>query len=224
VNALAMDASTSIVSCSLSWEGGWSQSSSRSAVGHAERLMPMIDALLSGAGVAPSSLGLVVCASGPGSFTGLRIALSTAKGICAATGAALVLVPTLDYLASGHPSRSAVMPVIDGKKGRIYAALYRAGVMDGPVLDLPAQEIASRLPAEEEISFTGPDADLMADFAAERPAWSIDPWHSRPRPEALLALGVARYRSGETAGPGEGPFYVRNDEEDIGITFPGRKK
>jgi len=109
VNALAMDASTSIVSCSLSWEGGWSQSSSRSAVGHAERLMPMIDALLSGAGVAPSSLGLVVCASGPGSFTG-------------------------------------------------------------------------------------------------------------------LALGGARSRSGETAGPGEGPFYVRNDEEDIGITFPGRKK
>jgi tRNA threonylcarbamoyladenosine biosynthesis protein TsaB len=216
--ALALDASTGVLSCALSWEGGWAQASSSSGLTHAERIIPMAEALLSSSGVSPGDLDIVICASGPGSFTGLRIALSTAKGICAGSGAALVLAPTLEYMASGCSSAGLVIPVIDAKKGRAYAALYRAGKREGEILDLSSTDLAGRLYAEENVVFTGPDADLMEEAAAERPSWSVDPWHGRPRPEALVALGLRLYAERGPDGPGAGPLYVRNEEADIGIT------
>jgi tRNA threonylcarbamoyladenosine biosynthesis protein TsaB len=224
VTALALDASTAVLSCALAWEGGWASRSSSTGLTHAERLIPLVDGLLAEAGIGPSALDLVICACGPGSFTGLRIALSAAKGICAGSGAELVLAPTLDYLAMACGSAPTVVPMIDARKGRVYAAIYRSQKRDGPWLDLSVPDLTGMLSAEDEIVFTGPDAELMSETVAERAGWGIDPCYRHPRPECLLELGLRLRARDGAASLGAGPLYVRNDEADIGITRAGEAR
>jgi tRNA threonylcarbamoyladenosine biosynthesis protein TsaB len=215
---LAMDASTSVLSCALVWDEGSASRSAEPGPTYAERLMPMIEALFHETGMKPGDIGLIACGAGPGSFTGLRIALSTAKGIQAGTGAPIVLVPTLDFLAHGFQGSGVLVPVIDARKGRLYAAIYRSGRREGPWLDLSAQDLAARLMIEEEATFTGPDAELMAQIVLERPGWGIDPDHARPRPESLAKIGLRLYHEEGGAPPAAAPLYVRNEDADIGIT------
>jgi tRNA threonylcarbamoyladenosine biosynthesis protein TsaB len=66
---------------------------------HSEALLEMIDAVLGEAGVRPPELAVIACAAGPGSFTGLRIGLATAKGLCLGLAKPLLLVPSLAALA-----------------------------------------------------------------------------------------------------------------------------
>ena len=69
---------------------------------------------------------MVAVGQGPGSFTGLRIGLAVAKGLAWAAGKPLIGVPTLDTLAASPPEASLpVCPVVDARKGQVYAALYQ---------------------------------------------------------------------------------------------------
>lgn len=93
---------------------------------HTERLLPLVDRALRDAGVPLSRIDGLAVAIGPGSFTGLRIGLSTAKGLSAAAGTPLVGVPTLEAMAwilpfCAHP----VCPILDARKGEMYCALFR---------------------------------------------------------------------------------------------------
>lgn len=92
---------------------------------YAERLMPAIDRLLQDARVTiPEVEGLAV-SIGPGSFTGLRIGLSTVKGLALATGKPVVGVPTLQALAWSLPyCRYPICPILDARKQEVYCALF----------------------------------------------------------------------------------------------------
>ncbi|MBW1979734.1 MAG: tRNA (adenosine(37)-N6)-threonylcarbamoyltransferase complex dimerization subunit type 1 TsaB [Deltaproteobacteria bacterium] len=93
---------------------------------HNQRLLPAIDGILAQCGWLLSDLDAFAVGLGPGSFTGLRIGLSTIKGLAWATGKAMVGIPTLDALAANTtPSTLPVCPVLDARKGEIYTALYR---------------------------------------------------------------------------------------------------
>lgn len=93
---------------------------------HSERLLPAIDRMLQEAGLGPGDLGGIAVSIGPGSFTGLRIGLSTAKGLAYATGLPVVTVPTLEALAWTLPAaRWQVCPVLDARKQEVYAALFQ---------------------------------------------------------------------------------------------------
>lgn len=93
---------------------------------HSERLLPTIDRMLRDAGVGTEDLGGIAVSIGPGSFTGLRIGLSTAKGLAHATGLPVVSVPTLEALAWALPAaRWQVCPVLDARKQEVYAALFQ---------------------------------------------------------------------------------------------------
>jgi tRNA threonylcarbamoyladenosine biosynthesis protein TsaB len=95
-------------------------------VTHSERLLPALDRLLTDAGVGLDALGGLAVSIGPGSFTGLRIGLSTAKGLAYATGLPVVGVPTLEVLAWSVPYAAVpVCPVLDARKQEVYAALFR---------------------------------------------------------------------------------------------------
>ncbi len=93
---------------------------------HTERLLPLIDRALRDAGMTLSQVEGVAVAVGPGSFTGLRIGLSTAKGLAVAASKPLVGVPTLEAMAwtlpfCAHP----ICPILDARKGEVYCALFR---------------------------------------------------------------------------------------------------
>jgi tRNA threonylcarbamoyladenosine biosynthesis protein TsaB len=93
---------------------------------HSEQLLPHIEQLLALSGIAKEALSAVAVSIGPGSFTGLRIGLATAKALAYALKIPLIGVPTLDALAFGCPVPGAVFAAtMDAQKGNIYLALYR---------------------------------------------------------------------------------------------------
>ena len=95
---------------------------------HAEGLIPLIEEVLQRAGTDFSSLSLVGVAVGPGSFTGLRIGISTAKGLVYGSDTPVVGVRTLEaaaYRVPGVDGTTLVCSMLDARKGEVYGALYR---------------------------------------------------------------------------------------------------
>lgn len=91
---------------------------------HASRLAPLIEATLKVAGVERSQLNAVVVSSGPGSYTGLRIGVSTAKGLCYALRIPLIAVNTLDLMAYEvsrlNNTNTLLCPMIDARRMEVY--------------------------------------------------------------------------------------------------------
>ncbi len=157
MNHLALDTVTEILSVSLrvTTPGGSRCLTAVREMGlrHAHLVMPIVDRLLSEAAVAPGDLDLVSCMRGPGSFTGLRIGMATVKGLASAVmalrgleQAPVVSVSTLDVMAGAlAPLDAWVVPVIDGRKGRFYTAVYFRGERLTGDLDLTPAEILARV-------------------------------------------------------------------------------
>ncbi len=92
---------------------------------HAERLLPQIDILLKETGTAPSDLAAIAVSIGPGSFTGLRVGLATAKGLAYALGLPLLPVSTLRAMALPFcHTQKAITPMMVARKGEVYWALF----------------------------------------------------------------------------------------------------
>ncbi|RMD69850.1 MAG: tRNA (adenosine(37)-N6)-threonylcarbamoyltransferase complex dimerization subunit type 1 TsaB, partial [Gammaproteobacteria bacterium] len=93
---------------------------------HAERLLPMIEALLGEAGMAPRGLDAVAFGRGPGAFTGLRIAAAVSQGLALAWGLPVIPVSSLAALAQRSPERK-VLAAMDARMGEVYwGAFVRA--------------------------------------------------------------------------------------------------
>ena len=92
---------------------------------HSERLLPQIDAGLKNSKIGIPDIDLVAIANGPGSFTGVRIGLATAKGVCMAHNIPLLPINTLELLANNvaHSNRN-ILALIDARMSEVYAALY----------------------------------------------------------------------------------------------------
>jgi tRNA threonylcarbamoyladenosine biosynthesis protein TsaB len=99
---------------------------------HAERLMPLIERAFAEAGWSASQLDLVGCGIGPGSFTGVRIGLATAKGIALALERPIVGVSSLLAMSSAAECRDdeLILSLLDARKGEVFWAIYdRAGAL-----------------------------------------------------------------------------------------------
>ena len=103
-----------------------SETTSAERITHAKRLMPMIDILVKRAGVKLTAFDGFAATIGPGSFTGLRIGISTLKGLSAATGKPIVGISSLDALAHQCPGETElVSPMLDARKEQVYYCRYR---------------------------------------------------------------------------------------------------
>ena len=127
---LAMDSATACSSvaltCGTRQDGRVAASLSLTGnVTHSRRLFSAIDYLMKEAGVNWAAIAGIAVSLGPGSFTGLRIGLATAKGLAAAAGKLLFGVSTLDSLAAKCSTEKLVCAVLDARKKEVYAALYR---------------------------------------------------------------------------------------------------
>lgn len=92
---------------------------------HSLVLMPMIDELFNNTGMSISDIDAFVASKGPGSFTGLRIGLSTIKGLSQGTGKPFVTVSTLDSLAYNLAYTDGIIcPILDALRDNVYTALY----------------------------------------------------------------------------------------------------
>jgi tRNA threonylcarbamoyladenosine biosynthesis protein TsaB len=94
---------------------------------HAERLHVFIEEIISEAGIGFDDLSAVAVSQGPGSYTGLRIGVSAAKGLCFALGIPLIAVDTLKVLASQvNVDEGLVVPMIDARRMEVYSAVFSA--------------------------------------------------------------------------------------------------
>jgi len=210
MNTLAIDSSTGILSVALMTDRGWSEVSLDMGNRHAEDLMGLIDSCVRHAGMARPDIGLVSCSKGPGSFTGLRIGMAASKGISAGLGIPWIAVPTLDALAWGYDCfDGAVAPIIDGKKGRVYSAIYLRGTRVSDWLDLPLAKLASLLDTYPQVLATGPDAELFRAFTMERSGFRVDERSRVPAARAIALLGLKAYLRDGPGSTDEGPLYLR---------------
>jgi len=124
---LAIDTATRIASIAFYGEGAVrSERTWHSKDSHTVELMPNIVGMLEQGGVTPRDLSAVAVALGPGSFTGLRIGMSVAKGLAFALDIPLVGIPTLDILAYPHANqRLPTCAILQAGRGRICIAFYR---------------------------------------------------------------------------------------------------
>lgn len=113
--------------------------------GHAERIFEAIDAVLAAAGVDRAAIGAIGCDIGPGSFTGVRVGLASAKGIALALDLPLAGVTSLEAMAAAAFAEGAAGPddlvvaAVDAKKSEIFLAAYDAvGRVIAPPAALPA--------------------------------------------------------------------------------------
>ena len=107
---------------------------------HEETLVPAVEQVLFSAGVVMSDIDLFACASGPGSFTGVRVGLGTAKGFARALNKPLAGVSSLEALAmNGVCGGMPICPMMDARRGEIFAALYTGKPGDNLEQIIPEQ-------------------------------------------------------------------------------------
>jgi len=114
---------------------------------HSERLMPLIDFLLRECQVEREQLGAVAAAAGPGSFTGIRIGLATARGLAQGLNIPAIGVSTLEALAEAVVAPgSLICPLLDARRSQVYTALYRREAAPDQNLELLIAPSAEELP------------------------------------------------------------------------------
>ncbi len=178
---------------------------------HAVEFLPAIAALCDTHDIEPTSVRRVFVSSGPGSFTGLRIGITTARMIGLATGARIVAVPTLEIIAqnaldaSDSPDRVVVM--LDAKRRRVYTAAFsrRGGsyvATTDPVEADPAEFLAGQTTEGGSHAVLG-EGVLYHRAAIEESGWPVLPEALyAPRAETVYQLGAVR--------AGEGKFEDRS--------------
>jgi tRNA threonylcarbamoyladenosine biosynthesis protein TsaB len=188
-----------------------------------ETFLAAVSGLFSPGGPSPRRVTCLAVSAGPGSFTGLRVGMAAAKGLCFGWGIPLVRVPTLAALASRFPAGGrTVCPVLDARKKEVYAAFFRweGGTLSrrSPDLALPPGSLPERVP-EGEILFCG---DAVGPFGAmfrERlgsRAELVEGPEGLPRAGAVGLLGEAAFREGAAEDPRESiPRYLRPSEAEL---------
>jgi tRNA threonylcarbamoyl adenosine modification protein YeaZ len=195
---LAIDtALDACAACVFSTEGGKALASESlvMARGHAEALMPLIARVMDKADVAFSDLDRVAVTVGPGSFTGLRVGISAARGIALASGKPAVGVSTLAAYAAPHIASedgARIVVAIDAKHGNVYLQVFGSAgrtVVTPQIATVPEAMHAARA---EPARIIGSGAPLIAAGwpAGEAPPLLVQP-DSAPAIEWVARLGAA---------------------------------
>jgi tRNA threonylcarbamoyladenosine biosynthesis protein TsaB len=190
---------------------------------HAKRLMPAIDACLEMAGLGVADCDAYAVTTGPGSFTGLRIGISTVKGLGFATKKPVTGVSTLDALAYQFPSfPHLVCPMLDARKGQIYTALYECtGHMTWKrVIEDCAVEPKQWLKQIQRLClFVGDGTLAYGELIREilgSLAHFVPPYLNRVRASVVAYIGMKKILAGEIADVASlVPYYIRESDAEM---------
>jgi tRNA threonylcarbamoyladenosine biosynthesis protein TsaB len=220
MNILAFDTSGGFLSIGLQTDTGFFEENRSAGLRHSEHLLPSVQKLIEKAELDFKTIDLIICSRGPGSFTGLRIGMSTAKGLGAGHGTPIVSVASLDIYAHDLGFfDGAVVPVLDARKKRYYSAVYFKGERKSDYLDISSSDLISMLNKYNRVLFTGPDCDLFLedlDKSEQRPNFSIE--HFNPRhglSAAMMKLGEKIFNERGADHESAGPLYIRLSDAEI---------
>ncbi len=191
---------------------------------HGTLLLPAIDLLLAQSGLKLLGLDGMACSIGPGSFTGLRVGLSTCLGLRAATGLPLVLVPTLEAMARNvGVTPLAICPVLPSRRGEVYWAIFR-WMQNGRLNRVLGEQVGT--PERLALSLTGSTMIFGGGWSSMEPeirallpaAASLVPGPelaAAPSAVQIAQIGMTRFRQGEIAGDLITPLYVQRAEAEL---------
>jgi tRNA threonylcarbamoyladenosine biosynthesis protein TsaB len=211
VNLLGLDTSTAAAAaCVLRADGEAFEEAPEAAAlvrrpAHASELMPAVTLVMDRAGLDWADLDAVAVGVGPGSFTGLRIGVATARALASANGLRLRPVSSLAALAQGidHGSHSVVLPLIDAKRGELFAAAYERGrELWAPFAARP-EEVARRVREACHAPLAAGDGSIRFRRVLEAAGIRIAPDGSLAH--VVRALHVCRLAA---TAPGEPPEAV----------------
>lgn len=190
---------------------------------HSRRLLTTIQQLMAETGTSWERLDAIAVSAGPGSFTGLRIGLTTAKGLAMATGKPLIAVSSLTTLACQLPWTAALIcPVLDARKQEVYTAGYRCDADGAPrrvsdIVAISPWDLALRI--KEEVIFVGDGSvvyrEVLRDGVGELARFaSPELFYLRAAALGFSALG--KFHRQEFIDPVRAvPDYIRPSEAEV---------
>ena len=189
---------------------------------HSKRLLGSIDHIMQNCGIGWNDIDGIAISLGPGSFTGLRIGLSTAKGLAMAAGLPLIGVSSLDGLAAQLPyAGHLICSMLDARKKEVYAAFYRAeGDKTKRISDYLAvtpQKLTEQI--AEPVILVGDGAELYSDFFREKlgeRALFAPSQLLLPKASAIGFLAISKWQSNDFLNTASAvPIYVRPSDAEI---------
>ncbi len=157
--------------------------------GSSEQLLPVLHRLFNAAGWSRGELGAVVVVHGPGSFTGVRVGLSAAKGLCAATGGRMIAISRLALVAASVEADEETLALLDAGRGEFYAGLYRGRECLREQL-LRREEVLALLDGRTPVTCEARVKELLPDVEGLR-------FVEEPGAEQILRLAMERIAAGE---------------------------
>lgn len=183
---------------------------------HSENLLPIIDGVLKALGVAPAELGLIAVTAGPGSFTGVRIGVATAKGLAFAHGTPCAAVSTPEILARNCAGFAGLIcPVMDARRKQFYNALFCGGKRLCEDRCVPFEEIIADI-GERETMLCGDGARLFRSLCAEKANIKLPPLCAEDQNGlSVCEVGYEKYLRGECVDhAGLRPVYLRASQAE----------
>ena len=191
---------------------------------HSQTLLPMIDQAVAMSGIGLQELDGIAVAAGPGSFTGLRIGSSTAKGMALALNKPIIPIPTLEGLAYRLAGcEGVVCPLMDARRNQVYTGIYQVQgnkpevLLEQSALDI--QDIANRLNEMNiKVTFLGDGAEVYRAALEEKVAvpFRFAPLHlNRQSAASVAALGSLYLAEGKSEKAAEHkPVYLRQSQAE----------
>ena len=222
---LAIDTSSSTATTALIENGSllaeYTQNGGRT---HSQRLMPMIDEMFKSCGKKPEDVDLYACASGPGSFTGLRIGATAIKAMAQVFDKPIAAVPTLDALATNlYQCDGLLCPMLDAQRDAVYSALYKwennklIKIEDYRVID--AKELVEKLEAfNQKVVILGDGAYIAAKHIdANSSNISLAPvGNMQPKASSTAVIAMQMREQGKLESSYSFmPVYIRKSQAEV---------
>ncbi|MDI1352087.1 MAG: tRNA (adenosine(37)-N6)-threonylcarbamoyltransferase complex dimerization subunit type 1 TsaB [bacterium] len=213
MNLLAIDTSTELASVALMCDGNITCEQQDSPKTHAQHILPMIDKLMSDANLSMSQLNGIIFGCGPGSFTGLRIACSVAKGLAYSYDLGLIPVSSLGAIAWAAREQQSdvdlpILAVLDARMNELYWSYF------APKQSIGIEKVSAAgnimLPNVEPIMLAGVGMDLYwPDFSHAIKSQVIIKTEVFPTASAMISLAINSDIQQVSVEKAE-PIYVRN--------------
>jgi tRNA threonylcarbamoyladenosine biosynthesis protein TsaB len=215
---LALDTCTELCSAALQWPNGRLSVAEEAPREHSQRLLPMIDGLLSQAGLTMADVGLIAYGRGPGSFTGIRICTSMTQGLALARDIPVVGISTLAALAQkviDSTSARYIISAIDARMDEIYWGCFEAvdglAVLVGEEQVSTPQALQSPFADAETIFACGSGFETYPDLILNIDNLTLAESVKYPDADAMLTLAVSEWQQGHATTVDQlAPVYLRD--------------
>ena len=227
---LALDTASSTASVAIADDAGIiGESGLNTGLTHSECFLPMVDALLKHTRLSLINMDAIAVTAGPGSFTGLRIGIATAKAFAQSMDLPLVRVGTLEAQSRAAYAQGFSCPILDARRNEVYTALFKGSERLWPDQAISPEDLANKLLGlDSAITFCGNGVsayseilrNILGDYYQEAPEE-----RSLFMASAAAIIGRSRYLDGDTMSAKDFlPYYLRSSEAEIRRKNCGTRK